>query len=372
MTTDKLDPVVYEQKQTVSISDELSLPNIVKKKKRPTDNPFTHLKPFEDSILASIEIDRPEALSVSITQKPNINSSENIDSNVHREKRRRHSEIINQITDKMEYQNERNFKKVLINDTGIFNEANKQLAIPGDTMFSQEAGLLDKLMANTAPPIAIANLMTPNLMIDAIVQPKPATPTNALQLNMTILPSRKQSVGGITIEECPSQTPVNLKTIVSEPPSGNISSIEKKTDPVSLVSLSIEPSATSKLAKEKKRPTKLKKKLTISLPKPKVDAIPASINSVKATTPPITAFETPKIRFKTKLPIVTPTTTPSASNLPSLKDIINCNCKNSAVDYGTFMVACNNCRVWYHGSCVGITDSDKIEEWHCDTCKIQV
>lgn len=367
-TTDKLESIVSELKQTVSISDELPLPNVVKKKKKPIDNPFTYLKPFEDSILASIEIDQPEALSVSIFQKSSINSSENIDSNVHKQKRRRHSKTINQIIDKIEYQNEKDFKNLLINNSGVFNETTKQIATPGNTMFSQETGLLDKIMTDITSPIAIANLMTPNLMIDAIVQPGFATPTSALRLNMAKLPSKKQPIGGITIEEYPSQTPVNLKTIVSE----NVSHIEEKTDSVSLASLPTEPLASSKPAKDKKKLAKLKKNLTISLPKSKTDAIPASINSVKASTPPTTASETSKIRFKIKLPTVTPTTTQPASNSPSLKDIVNCNCKNSAVDYGTFMVACDGCGVWHHGSCVGITESDKIEEWHCDRCKMQV
>lgn len=371
-TTDKSEPVVSELKQTVSISDKLPLPNIVKKKKKPIDNPFTYLKPFEDSILASIESDQPEGLSVSITQKANINSSENIDSNVHRQKRRRHSEAINQIIDKIEYQNKKALKKEFINDVGVFNEATKQLVVPGDTMFSQESGLLDKLMADITPPIAIANLMAPNLMIDVIVQPGSATPTSALRLNMAKLPSRKQSIGGITIEESPSQTSVNSKTIVSELPSENVSSIEERTNAISLASLSIEPSASSRPAKEKKKPAKLKKKLTISLPKPKADVIPASINSAKATTPPRTASQAPKIRFKIKLPVVTSTTILPASNFTSPKDIINCNCGNPGVDYGTFMVTCDDCGVWYHGSCVGITESGKIEEWHCDRCKIQV
>lgn len=371
-TTDKSEPGVSELRQTVSISDELPLPNIVKKKKKPIDNPFTYLKPFEDSILASIESDQPERLSVSITQKANINSLENIDSNVHRQKRRRHSEAINQIIDKIEYQNKKALRKELINDVGVFNEATKQLVVPGDTMFSQESGLLDKLMADITPPISIANLMAPNLMIDVIVQPGSATPTSALRLNMAKLPSRKQSIGGITMEESPSQTSVNSKAIISKPPSENASSIEERTNTISLASLSIESSASSRPAKEKKKPAKLKKKLTVSLPKPKADAIPASINSTKATTPPRTTSEAPKIRFKIKLPVVTSTTIPPASNFTSPKDIINCNCENPGVDYGTFMVKCDDCGVWYHGSCVGITESGKIEEWHCDRCKIQV
>lgn len=48
---------------------------------------------------------------------------------------------------------------------------------------------------------------------------------------------------------------------------------------------------------------------------------------------------------------------------------IRCICENPTVDYGTFMIACDNCSVWFHGSCVGIKESDQVEEWYCRRCK---
>lgn len=48
---------------------------------------------------------------------------------------------------------------------------------------------------------------------------------------------------------------------------------------------------------------------------------------------------------------------------------IRCICENPTVDYGTFMIACDRCSVWYHGSCVGIAESDQVEEWYCRRCR---
>jgi hypothetical protein len=50
---------------------------------------------------------------------------------------------------------------------------------------------------------------------------------------------------------------------------------------------------------------------------------------------------------------------------------ISCICENPTVDYGTFMIACDTCSVWYHGSCVGIAESDQVEEWYCRRCRSQ-
>lgn len=48
---------------------------------------------------------------------------------------------------------------------------------------------------------------------------------------------------------------------------------------------------------------------------------------------------------------------------------IRCICENPTVDYGTFMIACDNCSVWFHGSCVSIAESDQVEEWYCKRCR---
>lgn len=47
---------------------------------------------------------------------------------------------------------------------------------------------------------------------------------------------------------------------------------------------------------------------------------------------------------------------------------IRCICENPRVDYGTFMIACDGCSTWFHGDCVGIAESDQVEEWYCRRC----
>lgn len=48
---------------------------------------------------------------------------------------------------------------------------------------------------------------------------------------------------------------------------------------------------------------------------------------------------------------------------------IRCICENPRVDYGTFMIACDGCSTWFHGDCVGIAESDQVEEWYCRRCR---
>lgn len=38
--------------------------------------------------------------------------------------------------------------------------------------------------------------------------------------------------------------------------------------------------------------------------------------------------------------------------------------------FNRFMIQCDTCEIWYHGSCVGIEEdeADLIEEYKCDLC----
>ncbi|KAL9558895.1 hypothetical protein MBANPS3_000672 [Mucor bainieri] len=58
----------------------------------------------------------------------------------------------------------------------------------------------------------------------------------------------------------------------------------------------------------------------------------------------------------------------SASSASSSEEI-RCICENPRVDYGTFMIACDGCSTWFHGDCVGIAESDQVEEWYCRRCR---
>lgn len=38
---------------------------------------------------------------------------------------------------------------------------------------------------------------------------------------------------------------------------------------------------------------------------------------------------------------------------------------------GQFMLDCDRCHKWYHGSCVGIDSANPPEIWYCEPCEIQ-
>ncbi|CAO3611064.1 unnamed protein product [Mucor hiemalis] len=49
-------------------------------------------------------------------------------------------------------------------------------------------------------------------------------------------------------------------------------------------------------------------------------------------------------------------------------NVINCVCSQNTDEHGT-MVQCDKCRVWLHSECVGLTDDNSDEVYHCNTCK---
>jgi hypothetical protein len=60
----------------------------------------------------------------------------------------------------------------------------------------------------------------------------------------------------------------------------------------------------------------------------------------------------------------------SGENTPTGE--IKCICAHSTVDYGRFMIACDNCEVWFHGECVKVT-AESIQsgaQWLCLRCSV--
>lgn len=407
----------------ITATDALPLPNIVKKKTRPIENPFIYLKPMEDSILVN-DKDQPEALSLSISveeenkKQPLTPTATADDSSSHVPKRRRKSETLAQLIDEVQesqskIKDEKESKHKLVKDVQLIIDTTRKRAAPGNTMFSQEQRLLDRLTTELSDPLAVPKFMTPNLLMDIVVPPGQITPSSTLRLNMTGS-SRKPSLGSITIEKPPrptptasrATTPIAEKEEENKPPSGSTDSLATPTTikivPISLATLS---TADEKKPPKEKKPKASKKKLTISLPKPSKLSLdipdttishddltasqplpidfaeqPASSTLSATTELPLSTTHstttTPKIRFKIKLPTpgtaeeptpVKESTPPASPN--SKTDIINCICENPFIDYGTFMIACDACRVWYHGTCVGIAESNQVEEWHCTRCR---
>ncbi|KAL7747244.1 hypothetical protein RI367_007455 [Sorochytrium milnesiophthora] len=53
------------------------------------------------------------------------------------------------------------------------------------------------------------------------------------------------------------------------------------------------------------------------------------------------------------------------------KDQTYCICENPTVDFGQFMLSCDTCKVWYHGSCVEVYEGmvKENDRWYCPRCR---
>ncbi len=74
----------------------------------------------------------------------------------------------------------------------------------------------------------------------------------------------------------------------------------------------------------------------------------------------------PKLKLRIKS-----ATTPPAPDSESV-DVINCICAppNNTLDDGNFMVSCDNCQVWFHGTCTGFgSHSVEVGTWYCNRCR---
>lgn len=202
------------------------------------------------------------------------------------------------------------------------------------------------------------------------------------------------------------QSPSHQNTTISNSPSVATTATPstptkpmQHTGPISLSSFSSNTAAEKEKKQKKKTP-----KLMLNI----------SQNPLRTPSPmedtPISSPSAPKIRFKIKPPEQQPQTpkkvkisqqpeslpiklekqfqrpsisqqpvhqqptskhlaSPSMNNGFTTSEEIRCICENPTVDYGTFMIACDKCGVWFHGSCVGIAESDQVEEWYCRRCR---
>ncbi|KAI9597590.1 hypothetical protein BDF19DRAFT_433856 [Syncephalis fuscata] len=76
----------------------------------------------------------------------------------------------------------------------------------------------------------------------------------------------------------------------------------------------------------------------------------------------------------TTTPLLGPSTSSTVTN-PSTQyndteEVINCICDTPTIDHGRFMIACDQCAVWFHGECVGIGPemAEEGAEWYCRRC----
>ncbi|KAG0174542.1 transcription initiation factor TFIID subunit 3 [Apophysomyces sp. BC1015] len=381
-------------------------PVIVKTRKKPIDNPFMHITPFEESSLAA-EKDTSLALSVAVRRDENYVRPKPATAS----KRRKvltnlpMKEFLDTLNQKD--QAPRKVREELSGNANIFRNFTQDEAAPGNNMFGHTAGVLGEIVRHVAQPVAVAKLSSPNLLVDVAAAAAVATtPTNSVATVTTPTatngqPSsqeppqskpngtsmlatlaggqsaRKQSLGAVPTSATTSAqtaTPLFLSSTTPPTTKGAPSTPTASKPPLAPISLaSLSATSASKVVKKKKIP-----KLTLNLANgdTSTQAGPSSTASTpySATTP----LSTPKIRFKIKPP--EPSETPARAELPpapslplpiqgSEGEVIRCVCENPTVDYGTFMIACDTCSVWFHGSCVGIAESDQVEEWHCQRCR---
>jgi hypothetical protein len=60
----------------------------------------------------------------------------------------------------------------------------------------------------------------------------------------------------------------------------------------------------------------------------------------------------------------------SPGELEPREEVNRCFCGRDNLD--TFMVDCDRCHSWFHGSCIGITKDTVPELWFCDDCKLLI
>ncbi|KAI8362719.1 hypothetical protein EDC96DRAFT_608889 [Choanephora cucurbitarum] len=254
----------------------------------------------------------------------------------------------------------------------------KRMLAEQQAMEERQRMLEQQLKEN--PHLTMAELEALHPPVNSLpMAPPPSTSDNISQSSKSIPNSTIHTTTTITNTPLSSSTP---SSSLPAPPSSG---------PISLSSLSL--STPSHHEKKPKKPTP---KLTLNFPQTSSSTLDDSNTSSPST---------PKIRFKIKPPNQTtessatanttithtspakivkpptpakPTESPISYQKPSLlpphntggySEEIRCICENPTVDYGTFMIACDRCSVWFHGSCVGIAESDQVEEWYCKRCR---
>ncbi|KAI8137676.1 hypothetical protein BJV82DRAFT_674480 [Fennellomyces sp. T-0311] len=400
-------------------------PIIVRHRKKPVDNPFTHVVPFEESALA---MDKATTLALSLHENEENKEEEQQQQQQQVQppatKRRRVAlsslpmkKAMGSLASKDQQHRRKQQREALAGNYAMFRKFTQDDAAPGNTMFGNSSGVLVELLRRVAPPAMVSKLSSPNLLVDvATTTPSSAAPiatgsngtsSTAQQDPITVKSSGSSSnnsnagasasssstsmlatlAGGqysrkhteeifpasasstthttlpfsSTASSLAAAAAVALPTTSSTPPTQNIpSTTTPRTNltPISLASLSAGGKGSNNMGEKKKLP-----KLTLNLTNGGESSTPSTAENTPSSA---TSVNTPKIRFKIKPPEpaqekINVISTDDAQD----KEIVHCICSNPTVDYGTFMISCDKCHVWYHGECVDIAESDEVETWYC-------
>ncbi|SAL94943.1 hypothetical protein [Absidia glauca] len=215
--------------------------------------------------------------------------------------------------------------------------------------------------STSAGPISLASL--------ASKAPKPPKPARKLTINLSNL--QKKSEDATSTPPTSSKSGKFTISLPSKSSPGN----SKPSSPYPTY-----PSSTTKSATSSPSSAGPKIRFTLKPPEPSVK---------KEPSPPPNILAEPS--FTNTAPIYPPPTAPPPppppSSVPSYstttfnpppppppppqgqqEDMIRCICEHPTIDYGAFMIACDTCGVWFHGNCVGVSELDQVEEWHCRSC----
>jgi hypothetical protein len=111
---------------------------------------------------------------------------------------------------------------------------------------------------------------------------------------------------------------------------------------------------------------KLAKKRAADIAAGRIPADEMKLDELKVEIP-----NTPDDRFSESAASMIPPSVDSdkaklKSPMKSPAEKIDCICANAKVDYGLFMVSCDECEVWFHGHCVNVLH--EVPNWLCPRC----
>ncbi|ORZ16396.1 hypothetical protein BCR42DRAFT_451353 [Absidia repens] len=223
--------------------------------------------------------------------------------------------------------------------------------------------------SSTGGPISLASLANKN--------PKPAKsakstkPGRKLTINLSNLQKKSEDISTSSsaqpVGNKPGKFTISLPSKSS--PGSNKTSPYTSSHPPSSRSVSSSPSSSSSSAP--------KIRFTLKPPEPTVKQEPAPPADLPLEQPLASSATTtpkPPSSSYTSQPSDNISTTSNISIAPPVvpeqeqEDMIKCICDHPTIDYGAFMIACDTCGIWFHGSCVGVSELDQVEEWHCQSC----
>lgn len=323
-------------------------------KRKVPKEPYKHKIPFEDSYLGNLDIKGAEDSAMPDIQPSSLRER---NENVSFEKV---SKYVERKTDASAQATKRHkgWASAEHHTEGL--NPNRTMTFSDELVSTTTTGMLEKIIQKVAPSAAVSKLSSPNLWTDVIANgsnlPEEVITKPIMDGSDVVVVNEKPPPG-------PSPTVKRAKSNSISSAGVTIAHTPKKAEPVRAAA----PTSLAALAaSEPAAPPPKKNSLTLSLPA-KTQSTQNQPTTVAAPPPTSADSSTPKIRFKLKLPVAEPV--PAAEAPAGDAEVINCICETPHVDYGAFMIACDQCSVWFHGDCVGIKESDQVAEWYCMRCR---